>query len=426
MKLILQNGRVIDPANGVDERRDLGICDGVLADPANLAADPETEIVDLAGKVAAPGLIDMHVHLREPGQEYKEDIASGARAAAAGGFATVLAMPNTQPPIDRVERVRDLRTRIGQNAAIRVLMSACLTRDRAGRELTNIRALADETDLVALTDDGDCVQDRDLMRRALELAAATGLAVVDHCEDRAVRDRGVIRQGAIADELGVQGMPGEAESDMVRRDLELCRETGAALHLQHLSCRESVRLLRDAQAQGLPISAEATPHHFALTMDDVPRLGPNAKMNPPLGTDEDRQALLEALADGAISVIASDHAPHAPAEKDRGLAHAPFGVIGLETALPLSLTTLYHTGTLSLLELIARFTTGPARALKLELGTLELGKPADVTIFDPDEEYNIDVQQSCSKSRNSPFDKMRVKGRVYGTICAGNWAFREL
>ena len=425
MKLIIRRGRVVDPANGIDETRDLAVADGRLVAPSEIEGEADTVDLDAAGLVVAPGFIDVHVHLREPGQEEKEDIASGTAAAAAGGFTTVLPMPNTKPPIDSVDAVRDLERRVRESAVVRTLACACTTTGRKGRNLVDVRRLRAETEIVALTDDGDCVQDREVMRQAMTLAAEAGLPVMDHCEDRSLMGQGVMRAGAVASELGVAGMPSEVESAMVQRNTELCRETGAQTHLQHLSCRRSVELLRQGRREGLPLTAEATPHHLCLTTEALRRFGSNAKMNPPLGDETDRQALVEAVADGTIGIIATDHAPHTPAEKALGLADAPFGIIGLETAFPLCFSELCERGGLDLPTLIACFTSGPAWLLGLALGTLARGRPADLVVLDLAASYRIDLSRSKSKSRNSPFDGQLVTGKVLGTLFAGEWVFCE-
>ena len=424
MKLLLRQVRIIDPASGRDEVGDFAIARGQVVDPAAIRGHPDTQHLDATGLVVAPGFIDLHVHLREPGQEYKEDIASGTRAAAAGGFTAIVAMPNTTPPTDRVERVLEVERRAKATALVRVLPSACITTDRAGGALSPIAALRQQTSVVCLTDDGDCVQDREVMHAALVAARAAGLPVVDHCECRRHRGEGALRAGPVADWLKVPGMPAETESLMVERDIELARATGARVHVQHVSCRRSVELVRAAQAAGLPVSAEATPHHLALTVDDVPILGANAKMNPPLGDAADRAAVRAALADGTISCIATDHAPHAPFEKARGLAAAPFGVIGLETAFAVCHSELCVAGGLALATLLARLTVGPAQLLGLDLGSLRPGRPADLVLLDPAARYTVDVTQSASKSRNSPFHGRTLQGQVLGTICRGAWVYR--
>lgn len=425
MKLILKNGWVIDPRNKTNERRDVAIDDTVLVDPDTIARAADVDVIDVGGCVITPGLIDIHVHLREPGYTYKEDIATGTRCAAAGGFTTVLAMPNTKPPIDSLAVVRELQERIRQTAIVEVLLTVAITRGRAGKELTDIAGLAKEKLVAAISDDGDCVEDRELMLHAMSLAKSAGLPLVDHCEDRALSAGGVMRRGISSDYMGVPGMPGETESAIVARDVELCCLTGCKTHIQHISFCDSVALVRQARKDGLPVTAEVSPHHLTLTDGSVPILGTAAKMNPPLGTADDRRNLTEALADGTISAIATDHAPHAPAEKARSFVDAPFGIIGLETAFPICHTALCETGILDLPTLITRFTVGPASILGIDRGHLSLGARADVAIIDPRRRYRIDIRLSHSKSRNSPFHNQSVVGKVVGTIAAGRWVHRD-
>lgn len=422
--LLLRQPRVIDPASHTDERRDLAIANGVFVDPATVADRPGTQVLELAGKTVLPGFIDLHVHFREPGFEYKEDLASGTAAAAAGGFTTVVLMPNTNPAMDRVERVQELERRIAAKARVRCLISACLSVDRKGQALSDIAALRAQTPIVALSDDGNCVQDRALMTAAARLAAAAGLPILDHCEDEACMAGGVMRRGPASERMQVPGMPGETESNIVARNLELARETGAHFHCQHLSYRTSIELLRQGRAAGLPLTAEAAPHHLTLTADEVPILGTNSKMNPPLGTRDDRDALHAALADGTITAIATDHAPHAPHEKARSVLQAPFGIIGLETAFPLCYTALVRGGVVTLPQLVALFTVGPAAILRRAAGTLALGAPADATIVDLEQSYAIDITRTCSRSCNSPFHQRQVYGRILGTLVGGAWAWQ--
>lgn len=423
--LLLRNARVIDPANDVDEQRDIGVADGRIVAPEVVARRPGHEAIDLSGRVLTPGFVDIHVHFREPGGEHKETVYTGSRAAAAGGFTTVVMMPNTLPAIDRPERVRDLDDRVRQTSLINARICACLTRERAGETVADIEALAATGLVVAFSDDGSCVPRREVMAEAMRRAKAVELPVVDHCEDCAVCGGGVMRQGPIAELLEVPGQPPETEVNIVRRNIALCRETGARTHVQHVSVAESVRLVRAAQREGLPVTAEVTPHHLALTDAVLPMALANAKMNPPLGTAEDRQALIEGLADGTIAAIATDHAPHAPREKTQGLLAAPFGIIGLETALPVCITELVHRGLLSLPHLIASLTSGPAAILGLDCGRLDEGAAADLTIIAPELEDVIDVSRSASLSRNSPFHGRPVRGHVLATMVEGQWVYRS-
>jgi len=426
VNLILRNARVVDPANGIDCIGDIAIAGDRIVEPASLSQSESTRMLDVSGKVVVPGLIDMHVHLREPGQEYKEDIASGTRAAAAGGFTTILGMPNTKPAIDRAEVLADLQQRVDRRAVVRVYTVACLTKDRAGSEIADLRSYADHKIVLGLSDDGECVQDFALMEEIARIAADMGLPIIDHCEDRSIMDGGVMRRGVVSEALGVPGMPGATESNMVARNIELARRTGAHFHMQHISYVESVRLVREARGEGLPVTAEAMPHHLLLTHESVRLHTTHAKMNPPLGTEEDRQALLAAVVDGAVSVIATDHAPHSPAEKARGLVEAPFGIIGLQEAVPLLLTELVCKGYMDLSTLIARFTVGPAQVLNLPSPSLKPGQLADITILDLNTESTIDLVAGHSKSCNSPFHGRRVRGAVVGTMVGGRWVHGQL
>lgn len=417
---ILRNGRVIDPVNGVDEVRDLAVVDGRIA-----AAPPaEAEIIDVSGLVVAPGFIDLHVHLREPGQTYKEDIATGTLAAAVGGFTAVVAMPNTSPAVDGAEVMADVQQRIREKAYVRVLQTGALTKGRKGEVLTDAIALRD-AGAAALTDDGICIQVAGLMLEALEKAKAAGLPVIEHCEDSSVCAGGAIHEGAVSRKLGVPGQKDLTEDLVVARDVLLARHVGWPIHIQHISTRGAVTIVRLAHSFGIPITAEATPHHFLLTHEACRTHGSNAKMNPPLREEADRQAVLDGLADGTICAIATDHAPHSPDDKSGGLCKASAGIVGLEAAVPLSLTGLYHTGVLSLTDLIAKFTAGPRQVLmRTDIGSLEIGANADITLLDPDVDHVLDVNTFHSKSRNCPYDGWECQGKAVGTIVGGKWAYR--
>jgi len=418
--MILRGGRVIDPAANRDDIADVGILDGILVPPEGLSSCP---VHDVAGLVVAPGFIDLHVHLRDPGQTHKEDIASGTRAAAAGGFTTIVAMPNTSPVVDCPEVLEDILARAAAHAIVRVLHSACLSRGAAGGDLTDMVALRD-AGAVMLTDDGRCIQDEDRMREAVLRAKSAGLIVGDHCESAERAAGGVLHAGSAAREMGLPGIPHAAEDEIVARNIRLAEETGWHIHIQHVSTAGAVELLRAARSRGVAVSAEATPHHICLTDTACLEYGTNAKMNPPLRQESDRLAVIKGLRDGTIGALATDHAPHAAEEKARPFAQAPFGIIGLETAVPLCLTELHRKGVLSLPQLVALFTCGPRDILGLPCGTLAIGSQADITIFDPDAEHTLDVAASQSKSRNCPFHGWHCRGRVCGTIVGGRWVFR--
>ncbi|MGI5924421.1 MAG: dihydroorotase [Lentisphaeria bacterium] len=417
-ELLLVGARVIDPLNAFDGLRDIGIRDGVIVDPATLHA---AERLNLKGKVVAPGFIDLHVHLRYPGQTHKEDIRSGTAAAAAGGFTTVLAMPNTVPAVDNPALLADVLRKAATEGAVHVLQAGALTVGRQGEEVTDIAGLK-AAGAPVVTDDGSTPQQAAVMRQAMIAAAAAGIAVIDHCEDTNLARPGVMHDGAVARELGLPGQPRSAEEVIVARDIVLAAETGCRLHLQHLSSAGSVAMLRLAQQQGLPVTGEVCPHHLFLTDEACRTFGVNAKMAPPLREEADRQALIEGLRDGTLCAIASDHAPHSAEEKAAGWNKAPFGIVGLEAAVPLCLTELYHRGILTLSQLIALFTVGPRKVLGLPIGSLALGATADVTILDPDAEHSISVESFASRSRNCPYEGWKCRGKVVGTL-VGNTRF---
>jgi len=452
--LLLTGGRIIDPANAIDLTGDLLLREGriaaVGADAAKQAA-PDTQRVDVSGKVVCPGLIDLHVHLREPGQSAKETIATGTQAAARGGFTTVVCMPNTSPAIDSAATVALIREKAAREAAVNVFVAGAITKGIAGEELAPIGALK-QAGVVAITDDGHCVQNNELMRRALEYARMFDLPVMDHCQDYGLVNKGVMREGYWSATLGLAGWPASGEEMIVARNIQLAELTGTPVHCQHLSAAGSVRLIREAKLRGVPISGEACPHHFILTDAAVagsdafwkedgkavfgfgngavdkpfwPAFDTHVKMNPPLGTAKDREALLEGIADGTIEILASDHAPHCSYEKEVEFDYAPFGITGLETELPLSLMQLYHGKVLSLPKLIAMFTVAPAKLLRLAKGTLSIGADADVTVFDPDREWVWQPDDTASKSRNSPFYGWPLKGRATLTVVAGKIVWRE-
>ena len=411
-ELLLVGARVVDPLNADDGQRDIGIRDGVIVDPATLR-DPER--LNLQGKVVAPGFIDLHVHLRYPGQTHKEDIRSGTAAAAAGGFTTVLAMPNTVPTVDNPTVLADVLRKAAADGAVHVLQAGALTVGRQGEAVTDIAGLK-AAGAPVVTDDGSTPQLAGVMRQAMIAAAAAGIAVIDHCEDCSLARPGVMHDGAVARELGLPGQPRSAEEVIVARDIILAAETGCRLHLQHLSSAGSVAMLRLAQQHGLPVTGEACPHHLFLTDEACRTFGVNAKMAPPLREEADRQALIDGLRDGTLCAIATDHAPHSADEKAAGWTKAPFGIIGLEAAVPLCLSELYNKGVLTLPQLIALFTVGPRKVLGLPVGSLELGATADVTILDLDAKHSISVESFASRSRNCPYDGWKCRGKVVGTL----------
>ncbi|MFO7820457.1 MAG: dihydroorotase [Lentisphaeria bacterium] len=419
--LVLKGGRVIDPVNGIDEKRDLAVQEGVLVPPDTIKA--KAEIIDVNGLVVTPGLIDIHVHLRDPGQTDKEDIITGTRGAARGGFTTILAMPNTCPAIDSVAHLEEVVKRIDKYATVRVLQSAKLSTGRDDCALTDAGGLK-EAGAAALTDDGACIQSSALMLAAMRQAQVCGLPVIDHAEDVGVAGSGIIHAGEVSRKLGLNGKNRASEELIVARDIVLARETGCPIHIQHVSSAGTVELIRMAKAWGIPVTGEATPHHLSLTDDACLQYGVNAKMNPPLRTEKDRQSILEGIADGTLSVIATDHAPHTEAEKAIDFERAPFGIIGLETAVPICLTELYHKRRISLFDLVARFTAGPRSVLGISSGTLSNGAPADITVLDPEAQQIIDVSRLASKSRNCPYHGWKCTGKVVATLVAGKWVYQ--
>jgi dihydroorotase len=445
--LLIAGGRVIDPANGVDHTADLLILDGrivALGEEATRRAPADVERLNVPGKIVCPGLIDGHVHLREPGQSAKETIATGTAAAARGGFTTIVCMPNTAPPIDNPGTVALIREKAAREARVNVFVTGAISRGLAGEELAPVGLLA-QAGVIAITDDGHCVQNNELMRRALEYSSMFKLPVMDHCQDYSLVTDGVMHEGLWSTILGLRGWPAAGEELIVARNIQLAELTGGRIHCQHISSGESVRLLREARARGLPISGEACPHHFVLTDSAVagstrfwaedgrvfypdwepdtlpawPSYDANLKMNPPLRSAAHRDAVIAGVVDGTLEMIASDHAPHCNYEKEVEFDSAPFGITGLETELALSLMTFYHTGRLSLSGLISRFTTGPARLLRLEKGTLSVGADGDVTIIDPDLEWEFRREETKSRSLNSPFYGWRLKGCAIATVVAG-------
>ena len=449
--LLLAGGRVLDPANHLDSVADLLLLDGkVSAVGKKLVAPPGVATFDARGKIVAPGLIDLHVHLREPGQTAKENIATGTMAAARGGFTSIVCMPNTSPAIDNAGTVALIDERAKTEGVVNVYVTGAISKGIAGEELAPIGGLK-KAGVIAITDDGHCVQNNDLMRRACEYAKMFGLPVMDHCQDYSLVTDGVMHEGYWSLALGLRGWPSAGEEMIVARNILLAELTGAKIHCQHLSAAGSVALLRDAKKRGVPVSGEACPHHFTLTDAAVagsekfwaqdgqairlgqpggkqpawPAYDTHFKMNPPLRSARDREAILAGLADGTIEILCSDHAPHCDYEKEVEFDYAPFGIIGLETELALSLMQLVHTQRVSLADMIAKYTVNPARLLNLQKGTLSLGADADVTVFDPDQEWVFERESSASKSRNSPFFGWQLKGRAVATIVAGRRVYVE-
>ena len=417
--LVLRGGRVIDPAVGHDARADVLLRDGRVSAVGTGLGDPDdARIIDVSGLVVCPGLIDLHVHLREPGQEHKETIATGARAAAAGGFTAVCAMPNTDPPIDDPAAVGFVRAQGLRAGSARVYPTGAVSVGQGGERLTEIGEMID-AGAVAITDDGRPVPTAGLMRLALEYARTFGIPVASHCEDMTLSRGGSMNEGMMSTRLGLIGIPNAAEDVCIARDLLLAELTGGRLHIQHVTTSGGVEMIRAAKARGIPVTAEATPHHFTLTDDAVEPYRTNAKVNPPLRTAADRQAVIDGVRDGTLDVIATDHAPHHYDEKEQAFEDAPFGLIGLETALGLALTELVERDIIDLTTLIMRMSTQPARAFNLPGGALERGTVADVTVFDPAWSWTVEPKLLRSKSRNTPFAGRQLRGRAVYTIVDG-------
>ncbi len=416
--MILKNGRIVDPAAGVDAVGDVRIADGRIVAVAPGGALTGGDEIDCTGMIVAPGLIDIHVHLRVPGQEYKEDLESGLGSAAAGGFTAVACMPNTKPVIDQAPIVRDLLAGAAQVGKARLHVIAAISKDMANRELSEMADLQG-AGAVAVSDDAFQVQDAEFMRRAMEYAGMLGLPVLAHCEDTRLTEGGSMNEGFVSTVLGIKGMPREAYEIDVARNCLLAMQTGCHLHILHVSTAREVELIRFFKGLGAPVTAETGPHYWCLTDDACRGYNTDAKMNPPLRTQADCDAMVEGLADGTLDCIATDHAPHAAYEKAQEFALAPFGIHGLETSLALGVTHLVRTGKLSWSDLIRRMSTEPARILGLPGGSLTVGEPADVVVIDPEQEWTVDPELFVSKGRNTPFAGTRLHGRAVLTLVGG-------
>lgn len=425
MGLLLRGGQVIDPACGCRNAADVLIEGGRIGVIGPGLPEVGHQVIQVDGLCVAPGLIDIHVHLRDPGQTRKEDIRSGTQAAVRGGFTAVACMANTAPPLDHPAAIEYVRSRAREVASCRVYPVGAITKGLQGQELAPIAGLA-AAGAVALSDDGTTVRDAGLLRRAMEYAAMVGLPLIEHCEDAALTAGGVVHEGVQAAVLGLRGIPAASEAVIIARDLVLAEATGARLHIAHVSTAAGVRLIREAKARGVRVSAEVTPHHLVLTDADVGEYDTSRKMNPPLRPSEDVAVLREALADGTIDAVATDHAPHAVEEKLVEFDQAPFGVVGLETALGVVLTHLVRPGLLSLEDAIWRMSTAPARTLGLPGGVLEPGAPADLVVIDLARQWTVHSEEFASKSRNTPFEGWHLVGRAVLTVVAGEVRHSEL
>jgi dihydroorotase len=418
VKLLLRDGRVVDPASGLDARADVLIEDGKIREVGTIAQAGDAQVIDVSGRVVCPGFIDMHVHLREPGQEWKETVATGTRAAAAGGFTGVACMPNTVPVNDSRSVTEFIMTQAETHGVVPVYPIGCVTKGQNGAELAEMSDMA-EAGARGFSDDGKPVLSSLLMRQALEYSQIFDLPIIDHCEDTVLVDGGVVHEGKVSTRLGLPGWPGVAEDVMVQRDILLAEYTGGQVHIAHMSTGRSASFVRAAKAQNARVTCEVTPHHLVLTDEAVAEYDTSAKMNPPLRQESDRFALMEALADGTVDAIATDHAPHHSDEKCVEFATAPFGIVGLETAVSLCLDRLIHGDVLSLARMVELFTTGPARILRLDKGTLAPGADADVTVLDLDRRVRVDGASFDSKCSNSPFLGWDLRGAAVMTLVGG-------
>jgi len=424
--LLIKNGRVLNPATKTDAAMDVLLDGERIAEVAEAGKLSEraknAEVFDAAGLIVAPGFIDIHAHLREPGQENSETIETGTRSAARGGFTAVCCMPNTKPVNDNASVTRFIVDRAKAAASVRVWPIGAASVSSKGEAIAEIAAMKD-AGIVAVSDDGKPIATAKLARQVMDYCKSLDIPVIEHAEDVSLAAGAVMREGVTSTRLGLAGMPAAAESVCVARDVQLAELTGARLHIAHLSARSSLDQVRWAKSRGLHVSCEVTPHHFTLIDEDV-QYDSRFKMNPPLAAREDRDALLAGLADGTVDAIATDHAPHEPALKDVEFDRAPFGILGFETAIALSLEQLVHCGRISLMRMVELFTTGPARVLRMER-TLAAGEPADITIFSTDHAWTYDVKDSPSKSRNSPFDRREFKGAPMATVVAGRIVWKR-
>lgn len=435
MDLLIKNGRIIDPSQDLDRQADLLILNGRVAAINRGLGAADHEVLDASDRIVCPGFIDVHVHLREPGQEYKETIATGARSAAAGGFAHVCCMPNTDPAIDDPAIVHSLHDRAAAAIGVKVHVFGAMTKANAGKELAEMGRLSD-AGAALFSDDAFPIQNSEVMRHAMEYARMLHRGVTLHCEDKSLAGDGVMNEGPVSTMLGLRGIPSAAEDIMVARNIELCRLTGVRLHICHVSTRVSVDLVRRAKAQGLPVTAEGCPHHFCLTDEACLGYNTQAKVNPPLRSADDVAGVLEGLADGTLDCIATDHAPHAINEKDCEFDRALFGMVGLETVVPLTLDKLVRPGIVSLSDAVAKLTLNPARVLIGDgrnlppgidplLGTLREGAPGDVTVLDPDRRWTVEPEKLQSRSKNTPFTGWEIVGAPVATVVGGRVLMQE-
>ncbi len=421
--LLIKNGRILNPAENEDFTGDILISDGMIVEKGK-DINKECDVIDASGCYVMPGLIDLHVHLRDPGLEYKETLSTGAKAAAHGGFTTICPMPNTKPVTDTPEKIRTLVERIKNECVINVLPIGSVTIGMQGKEVTDIKGMK-EAGACGISEDGKSVMDSGVYRIAMREAAACGMPVMAHCEDINLVQGGVMNMGNKSDELGLNGISNAVEDIIAIRDIMLAKETGAKLHLCHCSTKDSVRMVEEAKKDGVDVTAEVCPHHFTLCDEDITGDDGNYKMNPPLRSREDMEILKEGIKAGIMEVISTDHAPHSAEEKSGGFKSSPFGIVGLETSAALTMTELVDKGYLTPMGMVERMSYNPAKVIGIDKGTLNVGKTADIVIFDPDSEYEIDVNTFESKGKNTPFNGKKVKGRVKYTICSGKIVYKD-
>ncbi len=424
MLLLIQNGTVINPADQTETAADVLVEDGIIKKIAPKQKVKADRVVDAEGCYVMPGFIDMHVHLRDPGQEHKETVETGARAAAHGGFTTIVAMPNTKPVVDNADVVNYVHNKAKDMRLVNILQTGAITKGQRGEELSDIEAMV-EAGIPALSEDGKTVMNAQLYREAMTLAVKYDIPMLAHCEDANMVRKGVVNADKAMKKMGFAGIANVVEDVIVARDIMLAKDTGAALHLCHCSTKDSVWMIEAAKKKGIRVTAEVCPHHFALTSSDIPGDDANYKMNPPLRTKEDMEALREGLKADIIDVIATDHAPHTPIEKGVGIKKAPFGIVGLETAAAVTMTELVEKGYLTIVQMAEKMSYNPAKILGLDKGVVEEGKIADLVVFNPKKEYVIDPDKFCSKGRNTPFVGKRVRGMVMATIVNGRVIFER-
>ncbi len=430
MNILIKNGRVLDPATGKDGIYDILVTDNIITkvesniDEDAIKSEQECKVIDASNQFVMPGLIDLHVHFREPGFEYKETIKTGSLSAARGGFTSVCPMPNTKPVIDSVEMLEKELDIIKRDAVVNVYPVAAITKGMKGEELTDIRELV-KHGAIAISEDGKSVMNSSLLREAMKIAKETGIPVLSHCEDINLVEGGVMNKGERSEELGLKGISNAVEDIIVARDIILAKETGCRLHLCHCSTYDSVRLIEEAKKEGLPVTGEVCPHHFSLTEEDIVADDANYKMNPPIRTKKDVDELIAGIHNNIMDIISTDHAPHSEEEKTGSMTKAPFGIVGLETSVSLVVTELLDKGVITPLKMAEIMSYNPAKVIGIDRGTLQVGKVADITIIDPNKDYVIDKNEFVSKGKNTPFDGKKVKGKVMTTIVNGKIVYSE-